>query len=131
MNPRRGNKRRRSIIHIVDDDAAVGDSMRALLGVHGIEAVHHATAKEFLKNAGSIDDACLVIDFHLRELDGIELVKRLRADGISAPVILTSSNVGPALLKRVMALEGVEVVAKPLDEDGFISLVERVRAQPD
>lgn len=125
MNLDRGSRHRPSIVHIVNDDVAVGDSMCAILAAHGIEAVCYHSVTKFLEQPRSFDGGCLIIDMHLHKLDGLELVRRLRSEGESAPVILTSGNVNPSFVARAKQLKAVDVLDKPIEADKFLRLVER------
>ena len=116
-------------IYIVDDDAAVGDSMCVLLAAYGIKAKHFFSAEAFLREVRSFDDACLVVDVHMREMGGLDLLQRLRDDGVSAPVIIPSGRVDPSLTRRAEKLGVIGVLSKPVDSAGFLDLIDRAQSR--
>ena len=70
----------RRTVAVVDDDQAVRDSLRFLLEVIGYTVEIFASAAEFLQ-ANVRHFACLILDHHMPNMTGLELARRLRADG--------------------------------------------------
>jgi len=107
---------------IVDDDQAVLNALQFFLELDGF------TVKAFLNGHTLLDGpevaagACLVIDYHMPALNGLELLRSLRDRGIAAPAILMTADVSDTIRRRAM-LDGVLVVEKPALDD----LSERVR----
>lgn len=60
--------------------------------------------------------ACLILDHHMQQMTGLELAERLRADGVSIPILLTTGSPSPAIARRAAEL-GIEgVLEEPLGE---------------
>jgi FixJ family two-component response regulator len=109
-------------IAIVDDDRAVRDSLRLLLEVMGYPAATFESASEFLRS-DMREVECLILDYHMPNVTGLELAARLRAEGADIRILLTTSLPSPEIFARAAKLD-IEVLEKPYSESdllGFIS----------
>jgi FixJ family two-component response regulator len=113
---------RQSTVAIVDDDAAVRDSLRFLLEVIGHPAKTFASAAEFLK-AEMQRLTCLILDHHMPGMTGLELAERLRNDGAGIPILLITGSPSPAIVARAAELGIVRVLEKPATEDDLLDFV--------
>jgi FixJ family two-component response regulator len=107
---------------IVDDDYGVLDSFRLLLEVIGYPVEIFASAAEFLR-ANVQHFACLILDHHMPNMTGLELARRLRADGEVIPILLITGS--PSLTLTASAAElGIErVLEKPLNDEDLLDFV--------
>ena len=116
------------IVYVIDDDPAVRDSLHVLLESNGFVVRSYPSTIMFLADPLPVDGSCLIIDFNMPDIDGIELLGRLRRDGVTIPAILmtgggiSSSLVSTAnrsfvalLEKPILAQELVSQVHKALD----------------
>jgi two-component system response regulator FixJ len=111
------------LVVIVDDDPDVLGSLKFSFEVEGFTVRAHDSAEALLDCELPLKNACLVLDYKLPGMDGLELLNRLRLRGDLLPAILiTTPNVET---KRRAALAGVSIVEKPLL---CANLVDRVRA---
>lgn len=110
------------IVAVVDDDAAVRESFRFMLELAGFQVATFASAPAFLAHDASRPH-CLILDQHMPLMTGLELIARLRADGIDLPVLLITSAPSPAIIARAAEIGVVQVLAKPPTEDELISFV--------
>jgi len=78
---------------IVDDDAAVRDSLKFALGMEGMEVRLYGSGGEFLADEYLPEHGCLVVDYQMPALNGIQLVDILRSRQKRYPAILISGNV--------------------------------------
>jgi FixJ family two-component response regulator len=111
------------IILLVDDDPAVLAAVEFCFQVDGFRVRSFATAEALLAETELPKRGCLLIDYRLPGIDGLELLRRLRARKVTLPALLLTTPTAIAL-KRASA-EGVQVVEKPLNAT---VLAERVRA---
>ena len=110
-------------IAIVDDDYAVLDSIRLLLEVMGHCVEAFASPMDFL-NSATRKPSCLILDYRMPEMTGLELAKRLRADGDNIPILLiTGSASAAAIAARASKLGVVKVLAKPLAEQDLLDFI--------
>jgi two-component system response regulator FixJ len=115
------------LVYIVDDDEAVRDSMRFLLETSGIAARDYPSADDFLKIDAS-DMACLLLDLHMPGTSGVELLRLLRARGVTLPVIVISGRRDSALDAEVRAAGATAILSKPFDDQILLDLVQQALA---
>jgi two-component system, LuxR family, response regulator FixJ len=114
MQPQRpGDRASNRMIAVIDDDAAVRSSLKFALEIDGFAVRDYAGANEFLNGSGHFNAGCLVVDYHLPDMDGLEMIDRLRRRKVTVPAILITSYANP-MLRRRAAEAGVAIVEKPL-----------------
>ena len=120
------NTQTRRVVAIVDDDPAVCDSLRFLLETVGHAVETYGSAARFLAEAEPARVACLVLDHHMPQLTGLDLLAQLRARGLRLPTLLVTSMPGPSLVRRAMELGALGVLEKPLEQDDLLARVAAV-----
>ena len=111
------------VVHVVDDDVAVRQSLSFLLASDGLPVRLHETASAFLE---AVDDAavgCVVTDVRMPGIDGIELLRRLRVGGITLPVIVMTGHADVPMAVEAMREGAVDFIEKPFDDDVFLASV--------
>jgi FixJ family two-component response regulator len=111
-------------VFIVDDDAAVRESLRALLGSVDVRAHAFASAEEFLAVVDQVRRGCLLIDVRMPGMSGLELQRTLQERGIDLPVILITGHGDVPMAVRAMKAGAVDFIEKPFNEQ---ELLERVQ----
>jgi len=111
-------------VAIVDDDAAVRDSLRLLLEVMGYAVVAFESAAVFL-NTAMHNAACLISDYQMPGMTGLELAEEMRANGSVIPILLTTGSATPALFVKAAEL-GIKVLEKPFDEDDLLDFIRSI-----
>ncbi|MDE1934747.1 response regulator FixJ [Bradyrhizobium sp.] len=106
----------KTVIHVIDDDAAMRDSLAFLLDVNGFQAEVFESANTFIAKAMNNAPACVVSDIRMPGMNGIELVRKLKTDGISCPVILITGHGDVALAVEAMKAGAVDFIEKPFDD---------------
>jgi two-component system, LuxR family, response regulator FixJ len=109
-------------VAIVDDDTAVRDSLRFLLEVAGHAVAAFASAAEFL-SAAARPFVCLIVDQHMPQMTGLDLVARLRQEGEIMPILLLTGAPSPAIIARAAALGVAQVLEKPASGDALLDFV--------
>jgi len=112
-------------VAVVDDDLAVRDSLRLLLEVLGYTVEIFASAAEFLL-ANVRHFACLILDHHMPNMTGLELARRLRADGAVIPILLITGSPSPTIAARAAEL-GIKLNDKPPTEEALIDFINTAR----
>jgi two-component system response regulator FixJ len=113
----------RAVVHVIDDDEAVRQSLAFLLGTAGIEVQTYDSAVTFLKAAGAIRDGCIVTDVRMPELSGIELLQRLRELGRDVPVIVITGHGDVPLAVEAMKIGAADFLEKPFDDEALLTSV--------
>jgi two-component system response regulator FixJ len=114
---------RQPIAHVIDDHAAVRDSVQLLLECGGIDARPYASGEAFLREAALDDDSCLIIDVDMPGIDGLELLDQLRANGIKTPAIMiTGAGITGNLVSASKRLDAM-LLEKPFSPAELLSSV--------
>ncbi|HVC59413.1 MAG TPA: response regulator [Acetobacteraceae bacterium] len=116
------------VIAVVDDDDGVRDSLAFLLTVAGHKVAAYASAAEFLERCDLNHVAGLILDHHMPQQTGLELLARLRGDGRNVPVLLLTGSPSPDIVARAGMLGVDQVVEKPMSDAGLMEFAERVAA---
>jgi two-component system response regulator FixJ len=110
-------------VHVVDDDLAVRQSLAFLLATAGIGVRLYESASAFLAALGSAAPGCVVTDVRMPVIDGLELLRRLKAAGSSLPVIVMTGHGDVALAVGAMKAGAVDFIEKPFDDELFLQTV--------
>ncbi|APT33901.1 transcriptional regulatory protein FixJ [Methylobacterium phyllosphaerae] len=117
-------------VHIVDDDLAVRQSLAFLLGTDGLAVQVHDSATAFLA-AGTDRVGCIVTDVRMPDIDGVELLHRLRQRGRMPPVIVMTGHADVALAVEAMKAGAVDFIEKPFDDDVLLASIRSALARAD
>jgi FixJ family two-component response regulator len=93
-------------ITVIDDDDAVRDSVGTLLEAHGFSVKSFASGPEFLQSDAQQQTVCLLLDYHMPEMTGIDLLIELKRRGLSYPTILITGLSDGMIQKRAYADPG-------------------------
>jgi FixJ family two-component response regulator len=109
---------------VVDDDAAVRHSLKFALELEGLDVRLYSGGEEVLADAELPALGCLVVDYYMPQMNGVELVDKLRGRHVDLPAILITAKVSEDIRERAARAGFRQVLEKPL-EDG--SLVDSIR----
>jgi two-component system response regulator FixJ len=101
------------LIHIVDDDADVRDSLLVLLESAGYRCATHASGNAFLSAVPKAGVACAIVDVRMPGMDGLALMGALVERRIQIPVILATGFGDVPLAVRAMKAGAVDFIEKP------------------
>jgi FixJ family two-component response regulator len=111
------------VIAVVDDDPEILQSVELLLSAYGYHAKLFASAADFLGAAPTLEASCLVVDIHLGEISGLELVRTLRAQGVPSPVIFITASRDEPHRRHAMELGCAAFLLKPFSGEQLIEAV--------
>ncbi|MGZ5904256.1 MAG: response regulator FixJ [Reyranella sp.] len=112
-----------SVVHVIDDDVAVRQSLAFLLSTAGLAVQVHASAVDFLKVFPEIQGGCVVTDIRMPEIDGLELQRRLLELKAGLPVIVMTGHGDVPLAVEAMKAGAIDFIEKPFDDDVLLSAV--------
>ena len=113
---------------VVDDDEVVRDSMSALLSRH-YTVLEFASGMDYLKRAASITAGCVLLDVHMPDMTGIELLRILRAQGNTVPVVMMTGRKDPAIEADARALDVTTLLDKPIPHTVLAAALEKAFAR--
>jgi CheY-like chemotaxis protein len=109
-------------VAIIDDDAAVLDSLRFLLEVSGYLVATYRSAAEYLAGDGRAVD-CMIVDQHMPQMTGLELIARLNAGAMRRNIILITGSSSHAIRERAAELGVAKVLEKPPGDNELLDFV--------
>jgi two-component system, LuxR family, response regulator FixJ len=112
-----------AVVHVIDDDEAVRDSLAFLLRSAGVTVATHESATAFVAGLPYASAGCIVTDIRMPGMTGIELLKRLADDGLRLPVIVMTGHGDVPLAVEAMKLGAVDFLEKPFDDDALLAAI--------
>jgi FixJ family two-component response regulator len=121
---------RRPLIYVVDDDHDVLSSLRFLLEAEGFDVRTFRSGSALLWSSARDGADCLVLDYKMAGIDGLELTNRLRGMGVGTPVILITGYPEENIKAKAGSAGVWQVLLKPNLEDSLVECVRRA-VDPD
>ena len=112
-----------ALIAIVDDDESVREAVEGLIETLGFRVKAFSSAMDFLASAAVAETSCMIADFHMPEMSGLELYQRLAAQGRDIPTILITAYPNEDVRERALADGVVSYLIKPLDDAALIECI--------
>jgi two-component system response regulator FixJ len=113
------------VVHIVDDEEAVRNSLAFLLTTSGFAVRTHQSASAFLEVAGDIRNGCLITDLRMPDINGVELLGRLRDRGAMLPAIVITGHGDVQMAVDAMKHGALDFIEKPFSDDVLIASIQR------
>ena len=111
------------IVFVIDDDLSVRESLELLIRSEGWQPETFPSANDFLARPRVLVPSCLVLDFSLPDINGLDLQKRIAADRIDMPIIFITGHGDVQMTVRAMKAGAVEFLTKPFDYDVLVSAI--------
>jgi FixJ family two-component response regulator len=114
---------------VVDEDAAVRESLVRLLGTAGWRVASFASAEDFLERASLADVACIVLDNQMPGMSGLALLAHLSREGSPPPVVFLTGDRDAETGVAAMKLGAVDFLVKPADDEVLVAAIRRALAR--
>jgi two-component system response regulator FixJ len=111
------------MVHIIDDDQAVRDSLAFLLQSMRIPTTAHESAASFLAGLSAEQQGCIVTDIRMPEITGIDLLRRVKELKVQMPVIVITGHGDVPLAVDAMKLGAFDFLEKPFNDEAIIAAV--------
>ncbi|MGV7032693.1 response regulator FixJ [Methylobacterium symbioticum] len=108
------------LVHVVDDDAAMRDSVAFLLGTEGFEVRLYEAGTDLLDRLPKPASGCVLTDIRMPGIDGLELLRRLRSAGQNLPVVMMTGHGDVPLAVEAMKLGACDFIEKPFDDEALL-----------
>lgn len=117
------------IVHVVDDDSAIRQSVSFMLRKAGYTVVTHASGTDFLKFTTRATTGCVLLDIRMPDIDGLEVQARLAAQGIMLPIIMLTGHGDVTLAVRAIKAGAIEFLEKPFERSVLLASINDALAQ--
>jgi two-component system response regulator FixJ len=121
--PEIGPLPRKSMIYVVDDDYDVLTSLRFLLETEGFDVRTFRSGSALLGSAARRDADCLIVDYKMAAIDGLELAQRLRGLDVSTPIVMITGYPDENIALKASSAGVRQVLLKPNLEDNLVECV--------
>jgi two-component system, LuxR family, response regulator FixJ len=118
-------------VYVIDDDAAMRDSLDFLLSSAGFSVRLFDSAQVFLDQLTSLESGCIVTDIRMPGIDGMELLRQLNSGTHRLPVIVMTGHGDVPLAVEAMKLGALDFLEKPFEDDRLIGMIETALSQND
>jgi two-component system response regulator FixJ len=110
-------------VHLIDDDEGVRDSLAFLFEMSGVDAKTYGDPLAFLKVAPGLTGGCIVTDVRMPQMSGLELVRKLREQGVSLPIIVITGHGDVPLAVEAMKAGAADFLEKPFKDEVLLEAV--------
>jgi two-component system response regulator FixJ len=110
-------------IAVVDDDAAVCDSTRFLLEANNLDAQTYLSGADFLRE--NPDVACVIVDYQMPGLNGLDFMSELRQRGSTLPAIMITATSDPTVDRRAAEFGITQILRKPLSSQALLGAIRK------
>lgn len=117
------------VICVVDDDAAVRNALKFALEIEGLDVRAYDGPISLLNDLNLPPSGCLVVDYRMPVMDGLELISVLRSRGVDAPAILITGRADKELRARAQGLNVQYVLEKPLPDSALLNSIRSALAR--
>jgi FixJ family two-component response regulator len=114
----------RPIVAIVDDDEAVGNAIEVLMRSIGLVARAFLSGEEFLRSPELSRTGCLVVDFNMPKMNGLDLHNNLSRLGKEIPTVLITAYPNDDIRARALQAGVICYLTKPFDETDLLNCVQ-------
>ena len=112
-------------VTILDDDEAVRDSLEILLQTHGYEVTSFGSARAFLSSDAARQGGCLILDLHLPDMSGFDVLRRLEG---RMKVIMITARSDAATRRSALAAGAMALLEKPFTDEQLVGTIEQAAA---
>jgi len=116
-------------VFLVEDDAAVRDSLRLLLDIAGYTPELFGSGEEFLSRAARPMLGCLITDVRLPGMSGLDLHAEIKQRGIALPVIFITGHADVPMAIAALRQGALDFLEKPIDDEALLASVRAALAQ--
>ena len=117
------------LIHLIDDDAAVRDSLALLIGTVGLRVQTWADPQEFMRSFDRQSIGAIVLDVRMPGISGLTVLDTLVAQGVDQPVIMLTGHGTVELCRRAFKSGAAEFLEKPVDDEVLLEALQNAVRQ--
>ena len=111
------------VVFVVDDDPSARKGLARLLRSAGMAVEAYGSAEEFLEREARDVPRCLVLDVRMPGVDGPDLQRRLKADGVDIPIVFLTGHGDVRTGVEAMKEGAVDFLEKPFEDTRLLEVV--------
>ena len=112
-----------NIVHVIDDDDALRDSLSFLLGTARLEVKTYESAEAFLSALPGVKSGCIITDVRMPNMSGVDLLRKLNELQVALPVIVITGHGDVQLAVEAMKIGAADFIEKPFDDEMLLNAV--------
>jgi two-component system response regulator TtrR len=114
------------VIHVVDDDDAMRDSLTWLLDGERYAVRTYASGEDFLARHSTLPaPACVILDIRMPGISGVEVHEQLARRGASTPVIFVTGHGDVPMAVEAIKRGAFDFIEKPFSETKLVAIIDR------
>lgn len=129
MNPTENGSGLSPLIHLLDDDAAVRQSLSLLISTVGLRVQTWADPQQFLESFDRQSIGALILDVRMPGISGLTLLDTLVEQGVDQPIILLTGHGTVDTCRRAFKAGAIEFLEKPVSDDVLLDTVQQAVRQ--
>jgi FixJ family two-component response regulator len=118
------------LVSVVDDDHSVRRSTQRLLRSIGLRAEAFASAEEFLASGLAEESACIILDFRMPGMNGLELQRHLAANSIPVPIVFITAHASENEQRQALQAGAVKFLHKPVSNEVLLLAIRSALGNP-
>ena len=111
------------VVAVLDDEPQMRKALRRLLSTHGFHVETYECGNDFLAALSSHPADCLVLDLHMPEVSGFDVLAAFESQHIATPVVVITGHDELGTAERTRALGASAYLKKPVDESTLLSAI--------
>jgi len=121
--PHKGN------VYVIDDDPAMRDSLDFLLGSAGFDVTLFDSALKFLETMPRLPFGCVVSDVRMPGMGGIDLLRKLKKEPKTLPIVIMTGHGDIPLAVEAMKLGAIDFLEKPFEDERLVIMIATALSQ--
>ena len=119
------------VVHVIDDDESARHSLAFLFDCAGLAVRTYESAVEYLEAVPTVEHGCIVTDVRMPDMNGVELVGRLKKLGVADPVIIITGHADVPMAIQALKAGVADFIEKPFADDMILKAVRAALARAD
>jgi len=123
------NEDDRPLVYVVDDDDAIRRSAGFMLKTSGFRVRTFESGVQLLKEVRSLGPGCILLDIRMPEMDGLDVQRALRDEGVSLPVVIMTGHGDVNIAVQAMKAGAVDFIEKPFEKPMLLDALEQAQSR--
>lgn len=112
-----------NLVHVIDDDEAVRQSLAFLLRAARLDVRIYESAVAFLSALPTVTSGCIITDVRMPDISGVDLLRRLKELELAIPIIVITGHGDVQLAVEAMKIGAADFIEKPFNDEVLLAAV--------